>query len=441
MTTLGGGGRGYYVIDVTRPVATGTTPSSFRPEGVLLDRSFSGSSDAPDAQARDIGHIYAQPVTGVNSSLSEQIVKLNNGRWAVVMGNGVNSVNERPVLLVQYLDGNRELQTLVAHSATNQSNGLSAPRLVDVNGDGTADIAYAGDLQGNLWKFHLISTDAAQWGVASWTSGSSTCRNTTTCIPLFVARDAASPANRQPITTAPLWMKHPMGGNQLLFGTGRNLEEADRSDSRVQTIYSVWDPTTYVVDRDSRISSIQEHPPITTGRNALVRQSVTSAVTSSASGEELPTSYFNSSRNEVRYSRSDTSAPRGWYMDLPVARERVLSNPSIFQMDKIVVTTTSPPQGSTEETCTPDVARNRSWTNVLNMFTGQPPRDRTFGNTDSTMNTADTSRHEEESDEYARVYTPDDNHNLISLRGNGPTSQTLITTKVPGKRADWLEIQ
>ncbi|MBW0170278.1 MAG: hypothetical protein KXJ61_08620 [Hydrogenophaga sp.] len=57
------------------------------------------------------------------------------------------------------------------------------------------------------------------------------------------------------------------------------------------------------------------------------------------------------------------------------------------------------------------------------------------------MNTADTSRHEEESDEYARVYTPDDNHNLISLRGNGPTSQTLITTKVPGKRADWLEIQ
>lgn len=181
--------------------------------------------------------------------------------------------------------------------------------------------------------------------------------------------------------------------------------------------------------------------PITTGRTALVRQSVTGVVTSSASGAELPTNYFNSSRNQVRYSRTDTSAPRGWYMDLPVARERVLSNPSIQDGEKVVVMTTTPPQGSAEETCTATVAVNRSWRNVLNMITGQPPRDRTFGNTDSTMNTADTSRHELESDEYASVYTREEDQDLISLGRNGPTKQTLLTTKRSGKRADWLEIQ
>ena len=55
------------------------------------------------------------------------------------MGNGYNSTNERPVLLIQYLDGTRELKTIVANSATGQTNGLSAPRLIDVNGDGVAD--------------------------------------------------------------------------------------------------------------------------------------------------------------------------------------------------------------------------------------------------------------------------------------------------------------
>lgn len=33
---------------------------------------------------------------------------MNNNRWAVVMGNGYNSKNQRPVLLIQYLDGNKE---------------------------------------------------------------------------------------------------------------------------------------------------------------------------------------------------------------------------------------------------------------------------------------------------------------------------------------------
>ncbi len=29
-----------------------------------------------------------------------------------------------------------------------------------------ADIAYAGDNQGNMWKFDLTSYDASEWGVA-----------------------------------------------------------------------------------------------------------------------------------------------------------------------------------------------------------------------------------------------------------------------------------
>lgn len=484
---LGGGGRGYFVLDVTRPVASADAASSYSPTGVLVDRTFSAAEAAPQAPEADIGHIYAEPaVSDEDASRSNQIVKLNNGRWAVVMGNGVNSVNERPVLLVQYLDGNRELFTIVAHSASNQSNGLSAPRLIDVNGDGTVDIAYAGDLLGNLWKFNLVSTDASQWGVAGWNGAATTCRNATTCLPLFVARDAASPANRQPITTAPLWMTHPSGGRQILFATGRHLEEADRSDTRVQTIYSVWDRSIYTFDRNRAISTVQERLPITTGRAALVRQTVTGNVTSRATGTELPTNYFNTSSNTVAYSTTNSSAPRGWYMDLPEARERVLRHPKIFEGQKVLVTSRDLPQGSADETCSPNGSRGNGWITVLNMITGQPSQTPVFETSDTTLNMDYASRARVDPDEFAAFEQKDGKFILVQPPApsnppgpapdpinpptnpadpgyaNGPGSNasgtnppqgpclagmlcnprnSLLRHRDPGRRADWLELQ
>lgn len=88
------------------------------------------------------------------------------------MGNGYNSINERPVLLIQYLDGNKELQKISAVPVTNpknveaDQNGLSTPQFLDVNGDSIPDIVYAGDLRGNLWKFDISSNNASNWGVA-----------------------------------------------------------------------------------------------------------------------------------------------------------------------------------------------------------------------------------------------------------------------------------
>lgn len=102
-----------------------------------------------------------------------QIAYLNNGRWAAVLGNGHSSYNQRPALLIQYLDGDLALLRIVAtsqhhsHSTTDTTgNGLSTPRLVDINRDGRSDVAYAGDIQGNLWKFDLTHPDSSRWVVA-----------------------------------------------------------------------------------------------------------------------------------------------------------------------------------------------------------------------------------------------------------------------------------
>ncbi|MEO5367131.1 MAG: PilC/PilY family type IV pilus protein, partial [Magnetococcus sp. WYHC-3] len=45
-------------------------------------------------------------------------------------------------------------------------NGLSTPAVVDSDGDFIADMAYAGDLDGHLWKFDLSQADPAQWQAA-----------------------------------------------------------------------------------------------------------------------------------------------------------------------------------------------------------------------------------------------------------------------------------
>ncbi|WP_291112196.1 PilC/PilY family type IV pilus protein [Hydrogenophaga sp.] len=449
---LGGGGSGYFVLDVTTPLAATAATSTFNPSGVLLDRSFPGSGPAPDEASKDIGHLYAPPVvSAIDGGRSEQMVKLNNGRWAVVMGNGVNSVNERPVLLIQYLDGPRELLSIVAHAATHQGNGLSAPRLLDVNGDGRMDVAYAGDLQGNLWKFNLTDTDATKWGVTDWSGGGMPCKSAS-CTPFFTARDAASPANLQPITTAPLWMAHPLGGVQILFGTGRSLEEADRASAKVQTIYSVWDFSQYTVDK-GLLSETTDARSAIPGRSALVQQSVTGAVTSRASGTELPTQFFDSSRRPVAYARTNPSSPRGWYMDLPDAGERVLGNPQPFEGQKVIVTTTVPAQGSNEETCAFEQAQEGGAITVLNMITGQPGRAPAFASTDASMSMVNASRVRFGSGEFASIHTSGGDLNLLSLSNTSgdpacdPTKAacirklTLTAGKVAGRRADWREFE
>jgi len=182
---LGAGGKGYFVLDVTKPADFGTASAA---DLVVLDRTRAKSEPAPNCSVltgaaqtacntavdenNDIGNIVAQPGRNpANLQEATQITRLNNGRWAVVMGNGYNSTNQRPVLLVQYLDGDKTLKRIQATTATTGSgnasdNGLASPALVDLNGDGKTDVVYAGDNLGNLWKFDLTSASESDWKVA-----------------------------------------------------------------------------------------------------------------------------------------------------------------------------------------------------------------------------------------------------------------------------------
>ncbi|MEQ1767995.1 MAG: PilC/PilY family type IV pilus protein, partial [Methylotenera sp.] len=296
---------------------------------------------------------------------------------------GYNSTNEAPVLIIQYLDGDKSIKKIspcsspIATTACSfkGGNGLSSPQLINLNGDGKADIAYAGDLKGNLWKFDLSSTTDSNWKVSFSNQ------------PFFVAKTATSTV--LPITTAPNWVSHPKGGVMISFGTGKNLTVADQTSVGTDTLFSVYDnsgfstnPTTSVLTiTDTTLGPI--NTPSSTGLpSTLVQQSFLSTTVADAGY-----TYYSQTTNPVDYTGNPpaTAAKRGWYINWPVAGQRVLSNPQPFGGTRLLVQSTIPRNSgvATIETCTPKLSNERSFISVIDMVTGKPPAVPPFVLTDS----------------------------------------------------------
>ena len=206
--TLGRGGRGIYGLDVTDPTTFANSGSSWE---------FAGDDD--------MGMVLGKP----------QIARVNvgtGGTMAAIVSNGINSVNETAALFVIDL----ETGALIAKIDTNADteNGLSVPTGVDSDGNGTVDFVYAGDMNGNVWKFDLTSTDENAWDVSR----------------LFTATVSGDATLRQPITGGITLAYNPATfAPWVFFGTGRYIEETDPTDMSVQSWYGIEDNGTPIAGR------------------------------------------------------------------------------------------------------------------------------------------------------------------------------------------------
>jgi type IV pilus assembly protein PilY1 len=278
---LGGGGRGLFALDVT-------DPATFGESNVAADRTVRWEFTALDDN--DLGYTYAQP----------SIVKLNNGKPGVVVGNGYNNTGSGRAMLFII---NAETGALIRKIDTGEGspgdpNGLSTPAVIDQDGDGVYDYAYAGDLKGNMWKFDLSDSSDGSWDVAYGD-------------PFYEAKSSAGVA--QPITTTPIVSRHPNGGMMVMFGTGRYLQAADVGNTASQTMYGIRDNGDEVDDR----ADLQQQ--------TVVDVETVSGVT-----------YREVSKNSV-----DWGDDEGWYIDLPEAGERIIVD-SIIRRGRLVVPTMTP---------------------------------------------------------------------------------------------------
>lgn len=399
--TLAGGGKGFFVLDVTNPAGFATATAANVAAMVITDKtdSFTPSADVglPAATWSDIGHMYSPPTqSSSNVARVVQVTKLNNNRWAVLLGNGINSTDETASLLIQYLDGDKELVKLTADATVGAGNGLSNPQVIDLNGDEKADIAYAGDIKGNLWKFDLTSATPANWSVAF--SGQ----------PLFVAKGdvsgSATTGDAQSIMAAPTWVYNrvvtangTINGINLIFGTGRDVTASDPASTAVQTLYSVWDNThiSNTFNSTTGVSTVVltggtvVPSSASGGRSSLQAITQTSTTTASA-GQFMTTS-------TTTFNYTGTGAKRGWFFNLPVAGERALNAFTVLDKRLIAMPTVKPMLGSqtssSDESCEPAATPAENFMTVLDATTGLPYQKRPFfdTNADNAFNASDVA--------------------------------------------------
>ena len=344
--TLKAGGKSIFALDVTTPGQ----------EKLLWEFD---DNDLPDEALARMGYSFSQPT----------IARLHTGTWAVVFGNGYESANntngKAALFIVDAMEGTL-LKSLEVSGVEGVANGLSTPKLGDYNGDGVADYAYAGDLQGNVWRFDLLRngrTDSAPF------TREDDRENAIDDFevayggePLFSAISSNN-GSRQPITSAPSLVRHPTGvGYLVIFGTGKFFETNDKDGDKTmpQTVYGIWDKQT--------LGEEASNPNIS--RSSLQEQEITNQVTVAADGSTRQGLVI--SNNAVDWYGSDTqSAQNGWWLDLRQSEgEMVVENMS--QLGRTVFFQTLIPN---DDPCG-DGATN--WTFAINPFTGGRPPHNAF---------------------------------------------------------------
>lgn len=292
---LRGGGKGIFLLNITDPTYFTESPAN---AAKLALWEFSHT---------EMGYTYSKPT----------IAMMENGRWAAIFGNGYNNTGTGEAsLFIVFLDGGIDGTWTDGSSGTDQDyiilttktgstttpNGLATPRVIDLDGNGAADRAYAGDLQGNMWAFDLSNTNVnPSWDIA-YKSGS-------TPKPLFIAKDDSN--NIQPITSRPTVRSHPTKADSnnnspnllIMFGTGKFLEATDLTSTDEQAFYGIWD-----------------HGDNSLERGDLVEQTI-GTVTADPS-DPLSEVYRTVTDNNVNYSNKD-----GWFIELPASGERQVVDP------------------------------------------------------------------------------------------------------------------
>ncbi len=308
---LGAGGKGLYALDITGSTRLAPTDEVTAASNIKWEITPSSTGFA------NLGYTYSNPI----------VAKMVGGTDVVIVGNGYNNSGDSQAWL--YLinaDTGALINAIKAGTSGTAAspNGLSSPVAVDSNGDGMADIVYAGDLNGTMWKFNLATSSAT-------------------------ALLTTSPA--QPITMTPGVSLHPNGGYMVDFATGAMLTAADATDTATFAAYGIWDGA-----------------PV--ANTVLLTQTLTERCYTS--GTAVAATPCASRVRTVTSNQPDWTSGathhNGWRVALP-AKEKVVGDGSFIESGRFYLTSYNPTVSTTIPTFS-TLVMGENWLMELDYLTG-----------------------------------------------------------------------
>lgn len=317
---LNKGGRGYYALDITDPSA---------PKALW---EFTDDN---------LGYSYGNPVITKIKNPDYPLSSTEKEKWVVIFSSGYNNygpgdgvgrlfiVNANTGALI------RSISTGVGDTTTPSGLGRITAWANYPNYNNFAQRVYGGDLLGNLWRFDVNDDIAA--------SGYDAQR-------LATLKDANGAA--QPITARPELGKvkdHPV----VFVATGQLLGSSDLSSTQRQSVYAIKDRLTDVDYGSPRPQSPAQVTPTPgqfvsqTPKNTTLLGAALVCSTDDADGSDGDGGYCLAGEGIVK-STADTvdfNTKDGWYMDFPVAGERVNTDLRLVQ-GTLALNTNTPQSGA-----------------------------------------------------------------------------------------------
>jgi type IV pilus assembly protein PilY1 len=327
---LGAGGSAIYALDVTNPSsfsegnASNVVVGEWTPSNITCSVPPSPSASC----GQNLGNTYGQPV----------IRRLHNGMWGVIFGNGYGSATGDAGIFIMTIDPTSGAKTFyyLSTGQSGKNDGIAYPSPADLDGDNVIDYVYAGDLNGNIWRFNLTSSNPANWHASS--------------APIFTD-PSGNPITTKVVVGATLVSQ---GSPRVVvdFGTGRKVPLTPTAPATyatgTQTIYGIWD---WNMSGWNAMSS-DKYASLTTGPTSIGLSNLQQQTLSAASQMGV----FDDTSNTVCWGDGSTctSNPKyGWYLQLPGAQEQVIFNPLLYQ-GTLFINTIIPPDSSPLN-CNPQV--------------------------------------------------------------------------------------
>jgi type IV pilus assembly protein PilY1 len=308
----GNGGSGYFALDVTDPTVTPTF-------------LWSVSSSTPGFE--NIGLSFGNPViTKLPGATDSQT-------WVVLFSSGYNNIvngdGQGHLFAVDIASGAIQagfpLDTQTGSTVNPSNLGKITAWAQNPSQDNTTFFVYAGDMDGNVWRFDLGTSQTATSTQSICTGVGSILGCTTGQSVLALATLEDPSGNPQPITSH-IEVTTLQGLYRIIYvGTGSYLTTADPANTQQQTIYAIEDqllPSQQTIV--SPRSATNASGAVLFEPRYFAQDTMTLSDGTTQTGRVLClTAGCSSSSSSVPATLVNWQTQLGWYIDLPDSGERV----------------------------------------------------------------------------------------------------------------------